>query len=56
MSEPRARESAGGIAPPHQAAPDQALKHANVWERLEKRVPPAHWTHPGDSFHVHYLI
>lgn len=31
-----------------------ALKSANVWEKLEKRVPAAPWTHPGDPFRLDY--
>jgi hypothetical protein len=27
-----------------------ALVHAGVWERVEKRIPAAPWTQPGDSF------
>jgi DUF3037 family protein len=31
-----------------------ALKNANVWEKLEKRVPAAPWTHPDDPLHLDY--
>jgi DUF3037 family protein len=31
-----------------------ALKRAKVWEGLEKRVPAARWTHPGDPFCLDY--
>ena len=27
-----------------------ALSLAGIWERLEKRIPAAPWTHPGDAF------
>ena len=27
-----------------------ALALAGVWERIEKRIPAARWTHPGDPF------
>ena len=31
-----------------------ALSIAGVWERLEKRIPAAPWTHPGDAFTFDY--
>lgn len=31
-----------------------ALVHAGVWEKMEKRVPAAPWTHPGDPFTLDY--
>ncbi|MGH9360052.1 MAG: DUF3037 domain-containing protein [Terriglobia bacterium] len=31
-----------------------ALVEAGVWERLDKRVPAARWTHPGDPFTFDY--
>jgi DUF3037 family protein len=31
-----------------------ALKRAKVWEGLEKRIPAARWTQPGDPFHLDY--
>jgi DUF3037 family protein len=30
------------------------LKRASVWERLEKRIPAARWTQPGDLFHLDF--
>lgn len=31
-----------------------AFKRANVWDNLEKRIPAARWTQPGDPFHLDY--
>ncbi len=31
-----------------------ALMHAGIWERLEKRIPAARWTKPGDPFTFDY--
>ncbi len=31
-----------------------ALVEAGVWEQLDKRVPAARWTHPGDPFTFDY--
>ncbi|PYV19781.1 MAG: hypothetical protein DMG21_00605 [Acidobacteria bacterium] len=31
-----------------------AFKRANVWDRLEKRVPAARWTQPGDPLRLDY--
>ena len=27
-----------------------AFVHAGVWEKMERRIPVFHWTHPGDPF------
>lgn len=31
-----------------------ALVHAGVWRKMEKRVPAAPWTHPGDPFRLDF--
>jgi Protein of unknown function (DUF3037) len=31
-----------------------ALSEAGVWEHMEKRIPAAPWTHPGDPFRFDY--
>lgn len=31
-----------------------AFVHAGVWKKLEKRIPVAAWTHPGDRFTFDY--
>ncbi len=31
-----------------------ALVHAGIWKKLEKRIPVATWTHPGDPFTFDY--
>lgn len=50
----------GGQAPPEDTRPrikqrlTAALVEGGVWERLDKRVPAARWTHPGDPFTFDY--